>query len=180
MTRLIPALIRTACPLTRPLPKGGAGWGSAGRNRASRYLLAAALALALTLTLLSFGGGNGSGGGPQPAEATHPNGDTYFERLRLERNSAYNNAAARGYWTAGDTITIQGVLKSGWWLSGRADTCQSGATGKGHLVVSVGDNDRNVDANFTWNGAHIWFSYTVVAADRDYDGVSAAANSIKG
>ena len=46
--------------------------------------------------------------------------------------------------------------------------------------MSVGDNDRNVDANFTWNGTHIWFSYTVVAADRDYDGVSVAANSIKG
>ena len=46
--------------------------------------------------------------------------------------------------------------------------------------MSVGDNDRNVDANFTWNGTHIWFSYTVVAADRDYDGVSAAANSLKG
>ena len=46
--------------------------------------------------------------------------------------------------------------------------------------MSVGDNDRNVDANFTWNGAHIWFSYTVVADDRDYDGVSVAPNSIKG
>lgn len=127
MARLISPLPHIALPPNRP---GGlrqdAGRRSAGNCRAGRYILAAALAIALTLSLLSFGG---SGGGPQPAEATHPNGDTYFDRLRLERNSAYNTVAARGYWTAGDTITIQGVLKSGWWLSGHADTCQSGATG---------------------------------------------------
>ena len=85
---------------------------------------------------------------------------------------------ARGYWTAGDTIVVHARLNNvrAWDTWGA--TCGSG---RGHLEAKIGDTVQNLPANRNQGQAtHMWFTYAVQAADRDFDGISIADNALKG
>ena len=152
----------------------GIGRGTGGRWGLRRGVAAGGLALLLgmaVLVLLGLGGGGGV------AEADH--GNPYVTGLVIEQNASYRSAVARGYWTAGDTIAIHARLNGNdraWDAWGA--TCGSG---NGHLEVKIGDTVQNLTANRNRGQAtHMWFTYAVQAADRDFDGISIADNALKG
>ena len=142
------------------------------RRGLRRGMAAGGWALLLGMAVLAlFGGGGGV------AEADH--GNPYVRGLVIEQNASYRSAVARGYWTAGDTIAIHARLNGNdraWDAWGA--TCGSG---NGHLEVKIGDTVQNLTANRNRGQAtHMWFTYAVQAADRDFDGISIADNALKG
>ena len=165
----------------------GGGWGirrrmaagglallpgiAGGRRGLWRGMAAGGLALLLGALLLF-----GAGGGGDAAYADH--GNPYVRGLVIEQNASYRSAVARGYWTAGDTITIQARLNGDRAWDAWGATCGSG---RGHLEAKIGDTVQNLTANRDrGQNTHMWFTYAVQAADRDFDGISIADNALKG